>query len=135
MPSKKNSSIADDLQHMENAQAKMADKKEIQVTETDSTVKWEDPPAVTGRGRPGNEQWNKIAEELKQRPGKWALIRMNVPRDTHTVGRIRTGKIKAFSPKGSFEASSRRIEDPALGDDKVFNIYAKYVGENQEPPK
>lgn len=71
-------------------------------------MKWEDPP--TGyRGRPRSEVWAREAAELRSHPGTWAKIAEDMTSDKagHLANNIRAGKLKNFSPRGDFEATSR----------------------------
>jgi hypothetical protein len=82
-------------------------------------MKWESPKAH------GTERhnWLKIAYELKDHPGEWALVAEDVVRTY--VTHIKRGNIKAFYPPGSYEAVSR-----GYGTDhtRTAKLYARYVG-------
>lgn len=62
-----------------------------------------------------------IAYQLKRQPGKWAVV-AEAPRNTGLAGSIATGRLRAYSPKGSFEAVTRNKGG-------IQTVYARYVGE------
>lgn len=77
-------------------------------------IKFQNPP-MHKRGR---TDWASVAEQLRQRPGEWALVaRVNPAAVTH----IKRGGYKAF-PAGEFEATSRNARDSKA------DIYVRYVG-------
>ena len=82
-------------------------------------MKWESP------SKHGSERhdWLKIAHELRDNPGEWALVAENVVRTY--VTHIKRGSINAFAPAGSYEAVSR-----GYGTDqtRTAKLYARYVG-------
>lgn len=77
-------------------------------------IKFQNPP----RRKRGRTDWVSVAEQLRQRPGEWALVARMSPA---TVVRIKRGGYKAF-PAGEFEATSRNVRD------KKADIYLRYVG-------
>lgn len=85
-------------------------------------IEWSDPPKHRGGGRKANEQFVPIAQALKENKGKWAKI-VDGSRNTSLVAQIKQGKIAAFEPEGSFEATGRRSEDGDLA------VWARFVGE------
>lgn len=82
-------------------------------------VKFEEPPTTRG-GRAESERNKEIAEALRKKPGKWALVAEGEKNDGLAV-RIRTGKAKSFAD-GVWEATSRRNEE------NTIDIYAKFLG-------
>lgn len=84
-------------------------------------IRWEEPPAQVKQTAN-----HKAAETLKANPKKWALIKEGIPNGSITAGNIRNGKIKAFEPKGAFEATSRAAGEK--NGKPVFNIHARYMG-------
>lgn len=62
--------------------------------------------------------WADIAEQLRQRPGEWALIGR---RNTTTAFNIRAGKYRAM-PSGEFDAVCRNSRGGEA------DIYVRYVG-------
>lgn len=86
-----------------------------------SVIRWEDPGPRTRA--PAGDYW-KIAAELRANPGRWAVVREGTRMTVIGHGTsIQTGKIEAFRPAGSFEATCRSR------DGKVV-VYARYVGED-----
>jgi hypothetical protein len=85
-------------------------------------MKWETPPNVTRTGRTPDQKYVLIAEELKTNPKEWALI-LEQGHQT-TAARIRSGRISAFRPKGSFEATARNTDEQGR-----CQVYARYIGE------
>lgn len=83
-------------------------------------VKFEEPPTARG-GRAESERNKEIAEALRKKPGKWALVAEGEKNDGLAV-RIRTGKAKSFAV-GTWEATSRRNEEGTI------DIYARFVGD------
>lgn len=82
-------------------------------------VKFEEPPTTRG-GRAESERNKEIAEALRKKPGRWALVAEGEKNDGLAV-RIRTGKAKSFAD-GVWEATSRRNEE------NTIDIYAKFLG-------
>jgi hypothetical protein len=83
-----------------------------------------DPPP-----RPGVSQhpWALIAEQLKERPGEWALCLKAVTVAAH---QINSGSNVSFRPKGAFRA---RTVQTGKKDEKgrpLVDLYIKYVGED-----
>lgn len=80
-------------------------------------------------GAPLNHPWDSIAEQLKARPGEWALCL----RDIHVhATNIRHGKIKAFQPAGAFQ--TRTVQTHKV-DDKgrpTVDLYIKYTPLEEE---
>lgn len=95
-------------------------------------VTFMDPPMTPGRGRLGKYPWQEIADQLKERPGEWALVLTGL--DASPITSINTGKYVAFQPPRSFEAVSRSRapkgqETPQPSTGKVYDIYVRYLGE------
>lgn len=84
-------------------------------------ITFQEPPAVTRPGRNPDAKYVAIAETLKNRPNEWALI-LEKGHQT-TAARIRTGRISAFRPKGSYEATARNTDEQGR-----CQIYARFVG-------
>lgn len=87
------------------------------------------PPKQTARShrkKPDAHPWAVIAEQLRQRPGEWALCLREVAVNANA---IHSGKIKAFQPAGAFTA---RTVQTHKRDDRarpLIDLYIKYVGE------
>ena len=79
-------------------------------------LKWQDPPVHGKAGR----DWAAIVEQLKSRPGQWALVAEVAP--VSTANSIRTGILKAWRPVGAFEARGTNTKNGRA------DIYARYVG-------
>ena len=97
-------------------------------------IRWEEPPP--GRRGPAKgprrtEHWHACAEQLRERPGDWAVLIEGG--DYLTVGgmanQIVRGRLAAFRPDGAFEARTLSTSDG-------FAVYARYVGVRYviEPP-
>ncbi|MGD7788179.1 hypothetical protein ACQCX2_07625 [Propionibacteriaceae bacterium Y1700] len=82
-------------------------------------LEFTDPPE--NRGRPESPFWRDVASALTARPGEWA----KVPGEYYqsVVSHVRQGRLAAFQPAGSFEATGRTIKGTGK-----YTIYARYVG-------
>lgn len=83
-----------------------------------------DPPAR----QPGVSQhpWKEIAEQLRARPGEWALCLKGVVVQAHQINK---GVNVSFRPKGAYRA---RTVQTGKKDEKgrtLVDLYIKYVGE------
>ena len=78
-------------------------------------IKWQEPPP--GWGARG---WKSIFDQLRKRPGEWALVA--VADHPTTASNIKRGRYAGTKP-GEFEAASRKN---AAG---KYDIYARYVGD------
>jgi hypothetical protein len=94
----------------------------VDVSESGEDLEWIEPTVEKGRQR---TNWKKIAEKLKEHPGRWARL----PGDfSHSVpGFIRAGRMQAFRPPGTFEATMRGGTQD--GERKRGRLYLRYVGE------
>jgi hypothetical protein len=70
----------------------------------------------------GTSKHNHIAEELRARPGEWAVVqrKTSTARAASAAQAIRTGRLRAYAPAGAFEAKSRKVGDE-------YRVYARYV--------
>ena len=79
------------------------------------TLRFENPP------RPGGSRtdWGQVAAELRENPGKWALVGTAPTKGAAAAKayQIKTAKAVPFTPAGSFDATSRAV-------DGEFRIYA-----------
>jgi len=82
------------------------------------SVKWQDPPIVKP-GRHGGSKWKVATDELRERPGVWALI--GESESSAVAFNINHGKIKGIEA-GEFEATCRNTVGSKA------DIYARYVG-------
>lgn len=96
-----------------------------------TVIRWEKPPAVRSGGYPlgrGKSRWGSVAEELRARPGEWALIVEGPVKGANgglasgLATQIRMGQMVCFSPAGDFDAESR------LGDG-IRKVWAVFVGD------
>lgn len=87
-------------------------------------VRFEELPDRQGRG-PGKHA--AIAEQLRTRPGEWAVIATYAHSGTcgSMAQGIKRGLIRAYAPEGAFEAVSRTV-------DGEHRVYARYVGEGRD---
>ncbi len=81
-------------------------------------MKFQDPPKA------GNCKYDhqSIAAELKANPGRWALVFENVFSSLSVS--IKSGRLAAYRPAGSFEALSASRN----GSTNKADIYVRYVG-------
>ena len=86
-------------------------------------VKFQDPPPEATQPRKQSRH-TAVAAQLKENPGKWALLEEVQTRSSATM--IRRGNHKAYQPDGSFEAVAQARSDGA------YDVYARYIGENGE---
>lgn len=90
-------------------------------------IRWEDPPPArspAGR-RPGRSvsRWDPVVEELRDRPGRWAVVAEGDGRPFLDLAtRISRATLVPFSPPRSFETATRQ----AAG---RITVYARYVGD------
>ena len=61
---------------------------------------WADLPAQ--RGEP---VWSELADQLREEPGRWALLGQQIARAT--AHHIQTGRYASFRPAGTFQARVR----------------------------
>lgn len=90
-------------------------------------LRWEDPPAAAHPDRKGyrRSRLERVAEQLRERPGEWAVVLDGEASRGKASGmtfHIRLGQIACFTPSGDFDAVMRRVEDR-------FTVYARYVGD------
>ena len=97
--------------------------------ESRQIIRWEDPPpAQLGPRRRIESRWKPVADALKARPGRWAVVEEVEPgrrSNTGLASRISFGQLKCFTPAGDFEAVSRRVG-------AVQRTYARYLGDGEE---
>lgn len=85
-------------------------------------LRWEEPPPKSRED--GGIRWAAIAEELRANPWCWAVVAVGTrAREISIAMEIKNGKLAAFRPAGSFDATTRSA------DNKV-TVYARYVGES-----
>lgn len=88
-------------------------------------IVWEEPPGH-GAGNATVDHF-EIAAMLRSNPGCWAKIVTDGHASMQSA--ISKARIAAYRPEGSFEAVGRngRIVDGRSS--KVFDIYARYIGD------
>jgi len=87
------------------------------------TVTFEDPPPKNLR-----YDWTAIADQLREHPGKWALV---FARDrTSIANAVRYGQIAALHPDLGFEArTANNVREPV----RMCSLYLRYVPERVDP--
>lgn len=77
------------------------------------------PLPPDGRARRKGNKWVEIADQLRARPGEWAIVDTFGNRNaaSPTSRRIRLGLLSAFRPAGEWESTTRGAD-----------VYARYVG-------
>lgn len=96
---------------------------------TPRIIRWEDLPPIrrpaSSRGWVPSDAWEYVADELRERPGDWAVV-LEVPRSSAAmlgyITMIRKGRLVAFRPAGEFDCSVRTAEDG------TSRLYVRYVG-------
>ena len=88
-----------------------------------AVIRWEEPPTTTS-ARPGlgvgKSIHAQLAEELRGRPGVWALVYEGHGGRASTLAtHIRMGHVICFSPAGEFDATTRRVD----GETRVYAVY------------
>jgi hypothetical protein len=94
-----------------------------------SVLEWADPPP-TNRGKGGGDLASHLrgaADELRAHPGRWAKVLASQSNPAQAV-RLKTGRLVAFRPAGSFEATLRTVGKTPEGK-PLYDLYARYVGD------
>jgi hypothetical protein len=91
------------------------------VEEKAQLVEWAEPPTPV-RYKRSNVDWASIADALRANPGEWAVVARNV--NPSSVTHMRQGRLKAFEPAGSFEASGQGRNENG----QTAEVYARFVG-------
>lgn len=113
---------------------------------------WGEPGESNPGGRPPSADAERVAETLRTRPGRWAVIasdsmpergnlaerrRVRARLSSHGTA-IRTGSRVSFAPAGTFEATLRTVpvSDPSVpaaaavtDAGEVCLLWARYVGD------
>jgi hypothetical protein len=92
-----------------------------------AVIRWEEPPraaAQAPRHRTRHSRLEPLAEELRGRPGEWALVFEDeaAGKANGMATHIRYGQLMCFAPAGDFDAVTRKV-------DAVTQVYARYVGD------
>ncbi|MDT3395569.1 hypothetical protein RKE29_02705 [Streptomyces sp. B1866] len=77
-----------------------------------------------------NTKHDRNAQDLKARPGEWGVVQRTETnsRAASAAQAIRTAKLAAYAPAGSFEAVARTVTEAGVAEHRV---YARYVGRPQ----
>lgn len=86
---------------------------------------------LPARSRKSRAAYVAAAAELREHPGQWAILR-TLPKVTHALQLrlacgIRTGRLAAFRPAGSYEATVLTRSFTVLGP-REWAVYVRYVG-------
>ena len=84
-------------------------------------MEWKTPPKPV-RYKRSNTEWNEIADRLRANPNEWAKVAEDI--NPSTVTHIRKGRLQAFTPAGSFEASGHGRTDKGY----TKELYVRFVG-------
>lgn len=92
-------------------------------------IRWEEPPPARSHGaRPAGRstsRWDAVAEELRARPGRAAVIAEAGGRQLLDLAwRINRGVMVPFSPRGTFKAETRENAG-------IVTVYARYLGDGE----
>lgn len=88
-----------------------------------TSIVFEEPPA-SKRGAKSTRHRDVVAQ-LKARPGEWARIRTGTTRASvdSCAQQIRTGRLVAYNPAGTFEAVGRTVEG-------AYVVFARYIAKD-----
>jgi hypothetical protein len=89
-------------------------------------IKWEVPPTAKGKYYGNVGKYVAIANALRKRPLEWAIVSGDTQGNLASM--IRKGKVKGFSPAGSFEAVSRTNPENTSRTNPRCTVYARFVG-------
>ncbi len=99
------------------------------VIEQQTVIRWEEPRASKrgpGDGRGRSRRYAAIADQLRQHPGRWAVVAEAAsPGTSALASHIKMGALQAFAPGGDFDAVSRKVNG-------LIAVYARYLGEGAE---
>lgn len=87
-----------------------------------TSLKWEEPP----EGR--REFWQRIVEELRAKPGEWALVWEEGP--ASTVSAVNQGAITVVRRDHGFETKTTNNTSAASGLPRTCTLFMRYVPEN-----
>lgn len=100
------------------------------------SITWEDPAGKGALRSRYEKAWEAEADALRAQPGRWGIVTVKDPAAGIIAGHgtsgyvmatnIRNGRLAAFRPAGTFEATGRRQADGTV------KVYARYVGESRE---
>ena len=83
---------------------------------------WKTPPGADSGRLPSRGKWVRIAEQLRERAGQWALVYVGPSKNAASclASEHRTGRTPAFRPAGHYEVRQDGCD-----------VYARYVGERK----
>ncbi len=92
--------------------------------ETRSIIRWEEPPPshMRGPGRGAASKWDSLAAQLREHPGRWALV--DEGNNASLIDTIKFGRAVCFRPAGDFEATTRKIPGT-----NTTRVYARFLGD------
>jgi hypothetical protein len=97
------------------------------MSEQATILRWEAPPRAQHRpGSSGRSRYERIADELRQRPGQWGVVLEAGGNRTAMATHIRRGHILCFTPAGDFDAVARQRRGRTT-------IYARFLGNGDLP--
>ena len=87
-----------------------------------TALEFRDPPPP----KKARRNWQKIADQLKANPGRWAVVASGPRRSSvaNIASRINRNEYGVFSPVGAYEAVVRESEKTP----GRFEAYAQFVG-------
>ncbi|WP_406321007.1 hypothetical protein [Streptomyces sp. NBC_00519] len=77
-----------------------------------------------------NTKHARIAAQLKAHPRSWGVVRRpaTINRAAAAAQAIKSGRLAAYAPAGSFDAVARTITE---GTRTEHRVYARYIGDEQ----
>lgn len=98
----------------------------MQIVFTDPPKKHPSPKPY---GTPASHPWAEIAEQLRARPGEWALCLRDV---AVSPANIKRGKIAAFRPAGTFDVRTVQRHGFDERGRPLIDLYIRYNGTTNE---
>lgn len=94
------------------------------MTDADGTVEFSGPPPAA---HTSNSRHARVVVQLVNNPRKWAVIGRygSAGSARSTALNIRTGRLAAYAPAGSFDAAARTVITNGIAEHRV---YARYIG-------
>lgn len=92
-------------------------------------VEFSGPPPAVHTG--SNSRHARIAAQLTNHPGRWAYIHYGSSGSARSTAlAIRTGKLSAYAPAGTYEAVARTV---IVSGQEDHRVYLRYVGSGSSP--
>ncbi|WP_189382457.1 hypothetical protein [Streptosporangium nondiastaticum] len=90
-----------------------------------NTVEFLGPPP-----KQRNTKHAQIAAELRAHPNVWGVVQKptTIARAASAAQAIRTARLTAYEPAGSFEAVARTV---IVGGAAEYRVYARFIGGHQ----